>query len=140
MEGYAAEMEQLLQSRFGLTIDDLLRVLRAIPKDTPLSEQEKLLADAGFGDIVADPAAHLESSLRAEADRRYAGPREIPGIERVLAALPADLSPMSVAGFLSTPQGGLDRGRRELTPLEWLLTGGDVEAVVAVAKLYDRFF
>ena len=47
--------------------------------------------------------------------------RSLPGLEVVVTAIPAELSPESVAGFMATPQPELE-GR---TPLAHLATGGD---------------
>ncbi len=47
--------------------------------------------------------------------------RSLPGLEVVVAAIPAELSPESVAGFVATPQPELE-GR---TPLTHLAGGGD---------------
>ena len=47
--------------------------------------------------------------------------RSLPGLEVVVAAIPAELSPESVAGFIATPQPELE-GR---TPVAHLAGGGD---------------
>lgn len=47
--------------------------------------------------------------------------RSLPGLDVVVAAIPAELSPESVAGFMDTPQAELE-GR---TPLAYLAGGGD---------------
>lgn len=64
--------------------------------------------------------------------------RLIRGLDRVLAALPADLHPLAVAGFLTTPQGSLYIDRA-VTPLEWLRAGGDVGEAVAAAGSVDWY-
>jgi len=64
--------------------------------------------------------------------------RQIRGLDKVFRSLPADLHPVSVAGFLSTPQPALFAGRA-MTPVEWLRNGGDVESVMAVAEAVDWF-
>jgi hypothetical protein len=57
-------------------------------------------------------------------------PRLIPGLDAVLPALPADLHPAAVAGFLATPQPDLSKDGRGLTVQEWLRAGGDVDPVL----------
>lgn len=47
--------------------------------------------------------------------------RSLPGLEAIVAAIPAELSPESVAGFMDTPQPELE-GR---TPVAYLVGGGD---------------
>lgn len=58
---------------------------------------------------------------------------QIRGLDRVLPALPESLHPLSVAGFLTTPQPGLIRKGELVTPLEWLSTGGDPQPVLDAA-------
>lgn len=58
---------------------------------------------------------------------------QIRGLERVLPVLPASLHPLSVAGFLTTPQPGLIRKGELVAPLEWLSTGGDSQPVLDAA-------
>ncbi len=61
--------------------------------------------------------------------------RQVRGLDQVFKALPGDLHPVAVAGFLRTPQPGLFQGR-PTTPVEWLRDGGDVdEAVTAAANI-----
>lgn len=54
--------------------------------------------------------------------------RILPGLDGVVAAIPAELSPESVAGFMGTPQPELE-GR---TPLAHLAGGGDPRPVAAL--------
>ena len=55
--------------------------------------------------------------------------RVIRGIGQVLKSRPQDLHPLAVEGFLRTPQPDLTTDRA-VTPLEWLLGGGDISTVV----------
>lgn len=64
--------------------------------------------------------------------------RLVRGLDRVFKALPADLHPVAVAGFLRTPQPDLHHGRA-MTPLEWLRDGGDVEQAVNAADNVDWY-
>lgn len=64
--------------------------------------------------------------------------RQVRGLDRVLKALPVDLHPMAVAGFLRTPQPDLFQGR-PMTPVEWLRGGGDVDLAVASAANTDWY-
>lgn len=64
----------------------------------------------------------------------YGSRRELlQGLDQVLPALPESLHPLSVAGFLATPQPGLLRKTQLVTPLEWLATGGDLQPVLDAA-------
>jgi hypothetical protein len=62
--------------------------------------------------------------------------RQIRGLDQVLKALPADLHPVAVAGFLRSPQPGLFQGRA-MTPVEWLREGGDVAQAITAAINLD---
>ncbi|HEU5034738.1 MAG TPA: DNA-binding protein [Mycobacteriales bacterium] len=57
----------------------------------------------------------------------------LPGLERVLRALPADVHPVVATRFFLTPQPELVLGRTALSPRQWLAGGGDPAAVVALA-------
>lgn len=59
--------------------------------------------------------------------------RQLRGLAEVLAALPDDLNPVAVDGFLHTQQADLERDGHAQTPLKWLRDGGDVINVVAAA-------
>lgn len=59
--------------------------------------------------------------------------RVIRGIDQVLKALPEDLHPIAVQGFLNTPQPNLSTDRAA-TPLEWLQGGGDIATAVTAAS------
>lgn len=58
----------------------------------------------------------------------------LPSIGRVLAVLPEDLHPQSVAGFFTTPQPDLVLNGVAVSPREWLLGGGSVDHVVELAE------
>lgn len=58
----------------------------------------------------------------------------LPSIGRVLAVLPEDLHPQSVAGFFTTPQPDLMLDGAAVSPREWLLGGGSVDHVVGLAE------
>jgi hypothetical protein len=62
---------------------------------------------------------------------------QIRGLEQVLRVLPANLHPLSVAGFLTTPQPDLRVGDQPVSLLEWLRSGGDVRPVLDVAEAAD---
>ncbi|MUL78962.1 hypothetical protein [Mycolicibacterium sp. CBMA 226] len=64
--------------------------------------------------------------------------RQVRGLAEVLKALPADLHPVAIEGFLRTPQPDLYCGRAQ-TPLDWLREGGDIDAVVAIALSSDWY-
>jgi hypothetical protein len=64
--------------------------------------------------------------------------RLLPGIEQVASAVMATGShPVAVAQFLATATRELTVGRRRHSPREWLESGGDPAAVVALARDLD---
>lgn len=63
----------------------------------------------------------------------------IPGLRSVLAALPADLHPLEVAGFMTTPDAGLVVSEEPLTPRDWLVGGGDIHLVIQRIEHVDAW-
>lgn len=60
--------------------------------------------------------------------------RPIPHLGAVLQALPEDLHPLEVEGWLTNPDPDLESRGEPLTPLQWLSTGRDVAKVVELAE------
>lgn len=60
----------------------------------------------------------------------------VPGIGRVLQALPEDLHPVEVESWLTSPNPDLLAGDEGdvLSPREWLISGGSVSPLLPVAK------
>lgn len=66
---------------------------------------------------------------------QVSGGRLLPGLPAVIAAVPAGLHPMDLAGFMRTPQDELN-GR---TPIGHLIDGGDPADVAALLAVSDRW-
>lgn len=62
-----------------------------------------------------------------------AGEKAIPSLEDVLAVLPKDLHPQSVAGFFLAPQPDLILHGNPVSAKEWLEAGGSAESTVELA-------
>lgn len=62
-----------------------------------------------------------------------AGDRAIPGLGRVLSALPPDLHPQAVAGFFLTPQPDLVINGVAVSAAVWLVEGGSADPVLETA-------
>jgi hypothetical protein len=64
----------------------------------------------------------------------------IPGLARVLKALPEDLFPLDVVDWFVLPDADLQlkSDAVPLSPREWLLSGRPVDAVAAVARDLTR--
>ncbi len=58
----------------------------------------------------------------------------IRGLPAVSLALPADLHPVAVWGFLTEPSTDLPVDDRPASPLDWLRSGGSPEPVAAIAR------
>ncbi len=76
--------------------------------------------------------------LQFETGNNGGPTRQVRGLDQVFKALPADLHPVAVAGFLRTPQPDLFQDR-PMTPVEWLRVGGDVDQAVAAAANTDWY-
>jgi len=88
---------------------------------------------------IEDGHSWLFPLSQFEIDENTGGPiRQVRGLSQVFKALPSDLHPASVDGFLHTAQPDLDH-IRPLTPLEWLRQGGDVDRVVTAARTSDWY-
>lgn len=59
---------------------------------------------------------------------------ELPGLRTVLGAVRDDAPTLAICGFFSTPQPDLEAEEGEaLTPVEWLMSGGDPAPVAELA-------
>lgn len=70
---------------------------------------------------------------------QFHGHGPIPGLRAVLAALPTDLHPLEVAGFMTTPDPDLSVADEPLSPRGWLTGGGDVATVVELIEHLDAW-
>jgi hypothetical protein len=70
---------------------------------------------------------------------QFSGHDPVPGLRAALAALPADLHPLELAGFMTTPDPDLTVADDPLSPRDWLLGGGDVNAVVELIEHIDAW-
>ncbi|MDJ0312691.1 hypothetical protein [Arthrobacter sp. H35-D1] len=60
--------------------------------------------------------------------------RAIPSLAAVLAVLPRDAHPQTIAGFFQTPQPDLVIDGQATSAKQWLESGGDAEPVVSIAN------
>jgi len=83
-------------------------------------------------------------AFTAEGERRYptwqftGDPRHpvLPGLARLIRAFPADMHPASILGFMTTPQDDVRIRAVPVTPVAWLLHGGDPQAL---SEILDSF-
>lgn len=87
---------------------------------------------------IADGQSWVFPVLQFETGADGGPTRQVRGLDRVFKALPADLHPVAIAGFLRTPQPDLFHGR-PMAPVEWLREGGDVDQAATAALNYDWF-
>ncbi len=64
---------------------------------------------------------------------QFAGPRPVPGLDRVLVELPEAIHPVAVYRFLSLPNPDLEVDGVPVSPLTWLRTGADPRPVALIA-------
>ena len=62
----------------------------------------------------------------------------LPGLDHILAVLPADVHPLTLAGFLTGPSPDLLLGDEPVSPALWLSAGGEVAPVVELASHLHR--
>lgn len=63
--------------------------------------------------------------------------KQVRGLEQVLPALPTDLHPTAVAGFLQTPQQELRIDNRPCSVRDWLRSGGSVDPVLRLIQIEE---
>ena len=63
--------------------------------------------------------------------------KQVRGLEQVLPALPTDLHPTAVAGFLLTPQQELRIDNRPCAVRDWLHSGGSVDSVLQLIEIEE---
>ncbi len=148
----APEREFLLRAS-DLTEDDLSPEGRAaaqarLAQGRADAEAEVLRDCLTTGEVARllsrDPASVRRSKARGDLYGLDGGPGRasrfpawqftdtgdpLPGLRRVLAALPSFYSPLSVQRFMTTARDRLDG----LSPAEWLAQGGSVDAVIVGA-------
>lgn len=87
---------------------------------------------------IADGQSWLFPISQFERDGHGGPVGQIRGLDQVFKALPPDLHPVAVDGFLRTPQSDLYLDK-PVSPVEWLLGGGDVAEAVAAATVADWY-
>jgi hypothetical protein len=87
---------------------------------------------------IYDNGAWVFPVMQFEADPKTGVlNRQVRGLEQVLPALPGNLHPVAIAGFLDTPHPDLALAGRPMTPKQWLHSGGDVAAVQRLVEAAD---
>lgn len=87
---------------------------------------------------IADGQSWVFPVLQFETGDNGGPTRQVRGMDQVFKALPSDLHPVAVAGFLRTPQPELFHDR-PMAPIEWLRSGGDIDRAVAAAAAVDWY-
>jgi hypothetical protein len=98
--------------------------------------RQKRLAHALWA--IADGHSWVFPVPQFETDDSGGPVRVVRGLDRVFKALPDDLHPVAIDGFLHTPQADLYLDR-PVTPLEWLRGGGDIDQAVSAAATADWY-
>ncbi|MBA2714466.1 MAG: hypothetical protein H0U55_13045 [Rubrobacteraceae bacterium] len=107
----------------ALTEDEVQRVLGVKP-----SRVRQRIADRSLYAIAVGKERRFPQVQFHERDL-------VPGIGKVLQALPEDLHPVEVESWLTSPNPDLLTSEEEaLSPREWLISGGSVSPLVAMAR------
>ncbi|HLX36043.1 MAG TPA: helix-turn-helix domain-containing protein [Candidatus Limnocylindrales bacterium] len=83
------------------------------------------------GDEWRFPVAQFDEST---STARPSSTAPIRGLPAVSMALPLDLHPVEAWRFLNEPNADLELGDRDVSPLDWLRSGGSPDPVVAIAR------
>lgn len=65
--------------------------------------------------------------------------RPLPGLAQVLGALPQNLHPAEVEGFFAAANPNLVLGEEPVSPVDWLVSGGNPDVVAGLARDLDRW-
>lgn len=57
----------------------------------------------------------------------------------MLGALPQHLHPAEVEGFFATANPNLVLGEKPVSPIDWLVSGGNPDVVAGLARDLDRW-
>jgi hypothetical protein len=86
------------------------------------------LQERSFWTIDVDGRS-LFPAMQFEDDLRTGSRQQIRGLDQIFRALPDDLHPVSVAGFLCAPHPLLVLEGRSVSPIFWLRSGADIAPV-----------
>jgi len=102
-----------------------------------LTETEKRMLDAaGF---TNDPHGQAETVVSpSDPVPERVDNSAVPGLDRVLEALPSSWHPVSATRFLHTPHPDIAINGAPTTPIEWLKhSGGDVTPVLDLIEIAE---
>lgn len=83
----------------------------------------------GAGDLIA---YRMGRDLKYPLWQLVAGPDgfvPLPGLRRLASALPPNMHPAEIAGRMSTPQAELRINGQSVSPRDWLIAGGEPDAL-----------
>ena len=89
------------------------------------------LSDTGYLHWIAfdDEVRYPDWQFASEAGRTV-----VPGVSRVVAAMPVDWTLSSIRDFMATPQVDLEVDGALATPVQWLLCGRDPNQVASILR------
>lgn len=97
-----------------------------------VAQVEHRRADGSLFAFTTD-GEHRYPTWQFTGDRRRP---VLPGLARLIRAFPDDKHPASILGFMSTPQESLLVDNERLTPVEWLLQGGNPQRLVDILESF----
>lgn len=115
-QGRAAAQEQVHQS--SLTTGQVASLLGRLEASVRRSKAtgDLYALPSGMGRVIRFPRWQFEDG------------DVVPGLRVIIPAFPQYTHPLSIQHFMTTPNESLD----QLSPVHWLLGGGEVDAVVAL--------
>ncbi|MFF1633502.1 hypothetical protein [Leifsonia sp. NPDC058248] len=123
-------------ARGDLAAEERATRQQAIDESLGLSEVAELLG-ASTEDVDRRRVDGALFAFRANHEFRYptwqftGDPQRpvLPGLERLVQALPTDWPPAGIRGFMLTPQRSARIDGVPATPVEWLVAGGDPQVL-----------
>lgn len=88
-----------------------------------------------ISDMIRDKSLYLvtHGNRRFFPTWQFIEGRTIPGLRETLAALDEDIHPLVVDHWFTTPSSDLEIGQVPVSPVTWLSTGGNPDAVIELA-------
>lgn len=83
----------------------------------------------GAGDLVAYKMGRNLRYPRWQLMPGPAGSVPLPGLKKLLAVLPDAMHPAEIAGRMLLPQAALEINGRSVSPRDWLIAGGEADAL-----------
>ncbi|MGG7507477.1 hypothetical protein [Plantibacter sp. YIM 135249] len=119
--------ETVRATRLGAIVDSLSEAEVAVGLGVDVSKVGELQSDGALYSFIAGRERRYPLWQFTDDPARFL----LPNLAALVNALPSDMHPASVQGFMATPQQRLRHDGRLTTPVDWLAQGGNPEAAVS---------